>query len=377
MPVGQGYEGVTCPAQNPGNTWYRDLYDRDITQIAAFAEVDYNFTDSLKLTAGGRWFQYDRYVVNDRQWPLYMPVEAILLDGEAASIEEGKEDDTTWKLGLSWNLSDDKMVYALYSQGFRLGGRNNPKAVRVNFVPEFYDPDKLNNYEMGIKSEWLDNRLQFNATLFHMVWDDIQLSFSSSGSGLWWLRGQDNGGAGENTGVEFDFNWLATDRLRLSASVYLGDAEYTDSFISEEGEQLLTAGSRMPDSANRKYSVGIDYTFENVFGGDVWTRLDAYYVGDMYSALWRVEEGNPLSPSYVPGTMPDVESFTKANFQIGYQRETWDATLYVRNLTDERANTFTGSGAGYYAEYWGHTGFGDTHNLARPRTISLKLTKRF
>ena len=49
----------------------------------------------------------------------------------------------------------------------------------------------------------------------------------------------------------------------------------------------------------------------------------------------------------------------------------------IRNLTNENYNTFTSSGTGWYADYWGHTGFGDTHNLARPRTISFKLTKRF
>ena len=375
--VDQGVEGVTCPAQNPGNIWYRDLYDREVTQLAAFGEVDYNFTDNLKMTAGARWFEYDRLTINDRQWPLYMPVEAILVEGETTSIEEGKESDTTWKVGMSWNLSDDKMVYGLYSQGFRLGGSNNPKAVRVNFVPSLYEPDKLHNYEIGIKSEWLDNRLQVNATVFYMEWDDIQLSLGSDQSGLWWLRGQDNGGGGQNTGVELDFDWRATANLRISGSAYVGDAYYTDDFLTAEGIQELTEGSSMPDSASEKFSLAADYTFQDVLGGDMWVRLDAYYVGPMYSALWRADEANPDSPDYVVGAKEDVDSFTKMNLQLGYERDTWSAALYVRNLTNETANTFTGSGASGYAEYWGHTGFGDTHNLARPRTISLKLTKRF
>ena len=75
--------------------------------------------------------------------------------------------------------------------------------------------------------------------------------------------------------------------------------------------------------------------------------------------------------------MEDVDSYKKANMQIGYERESWSATLFVGNLTNETANTVTGSGATYAAEYWGHTGFSDTQNLARPRTISLRLTKRW
>ncbi|MDA0994134.1 MAG: TonB-dependent receptor, partial [Proteobacteria bacterium] len=170
--VDQGYEGVQCPAPPVNNVWYQDSYRRDTTQIAAFTEVDYYFSDNLKLTGGLRWFQYDRNTVNDQQWPLGMPVEAIVIDGESAFIEEGKEDDTFFKVGLSWNFSEDKMIYGLFSQGFRLGGHNNPKAVRVNFVEATYDPDKLNNYEVGIKSTWLENRLQLNASLFYMDYVD-------------------------------------------------------------------------------------------------------------------------------------------------------------------------------------------------------------
>ncbi len=375
--AGQGYDLFTCPATETNDIWYQDSYRRDITQVAAFGEVDYQLTDDLKLTAGMRWFEYDRLTVNDRQWPLHMPVEAIGIDGEAASVEEGTESDTTFKLGLSWSLNEDQMVYALFSEGFRLGGNNNPKAVRVNFVPELYTPDKLTNYEMGIKSEWLDNRLQINAALFHMAWDDIQLGVRSGQSGLWWLRGTANGGGGENTGMEIDFDWRATANLRISGSAYLGDAHYTDDYLSPEGELQMSAETSMPDSANEKFSLAIDYTFNDVMGGDMWVRYDAYYVGPMFSAVWRADMANPDSPDYEAGAKEDVDSYTKSNLHFGYDRESWSATLSVRNLSNERANTYTGSGASDYGEFWGHTGFGDTNNLARPRTISLKLTKRF
>lgn len=372
----QGFP-VQCPAQDPNNVWYQDSYRRETTQLALFGQVDYDLTDQLRLTAGLRWFEYDRYVINDRQWPPGLPVEAILLDGEGASIEDGKEKDTSVKLGVSWNLSDDKMLYALYSEGFRLGGRNNPKAVRVNFVPEFYQPDKLNNYEVGLKSEWLDGRMQVNGTVFYMDWEDIQLSLGSDQGGLWWLRGQANGGGGENKGVELDVLWAATDRLRLSANVYAGDPVYTADYVTLEGVLEMSAGTSMPDSAREKLTLGVDYLVPDVFGGDMWFRYDYQYQSEMFSALWRADEANPTSPNYVPGATYDVASFSKSNLQLGFERESWTARIMVRNLFDDRANTFTGTGASGYAEYWGHTGFGETHNLARPRTVSFKLTKNF
>jgi iron complex outermembrane receptor protein len=375
--VNQGYTGVQCPAPETNNVWYQDSYRRDATQIALFSEVDYYFTDDLKLTAGVRWFQYDRNTINDRQWPLGMPVEAILIDGESASIEEGKEDDTFYKLGVSWNLNEDQMVYALFSQGFRLGGYNNPKAVRVNFVEATYDPDKLNNYELGIKSEWFDNRLQLNASIFYMDWQDIQLVLGSDQSGLWWLNGQANGGGGRNAGIELDFDWRATDNLRISGSAYKGDPYYTDDYVTLEGVLEMSAGTEMPDSAKEKLTIAADYTFPDVMGGDVWLRADAYYVGPRFSALWRADEANPASPDYVEGNTYDVDSFTKYNFQAGYERENWALTLFVKNLTNERANTYTFNGTGYYAAFWGNPGFSEQHTLARPRTTSLRFTYRF
>ncbi len=379
---GFGYP-TACPleaASDPrtSNSWYHQIFTRDRSQIAVFGEMNYEIVQNLDFTLGARWFEFDRYTVFDRQWPPGLVLEAILLSGETTSIQDGKEDDTTYKVGLNYNLSDDKMIYSLYSEGFRLGGRNNPRAVAEGFVPEFYKPDKLNNYELGMKTEWLNGRLLVNGAVFFMDWEDIQMYFSSDQLGLHWLNGQANGGGGENLGVELDILFQATESLQLSFSGYTGDPEYTADYINDEGTQLLTKGSKMPNSARHKITVAADYRIPNaLFGGDVWARYDYYWQSEQFSALWRVEAANPNSPDYVEGSTYDVDSFHKSNFQIGWERDSWSAKLIARNLTNERANTFTGTGVSFYAGYWGHTGYGETHNLARPRTVSLKLTKRF
>ncbi len=371
----QGYETL-CPLPDPNNVWYVDIYDREIEQIAVFGEINYALTEKLALTGGARWFQYDRYVISDRQWPVGFPVEAILLDGESVFIEEAKESDTSFKFAAEYRIDEDKMVYGLFSQGFRLGGANNAKAVRVGFVPELYEPDQLNNFEIGMKTDWLDNRLRINATLFHMKWEDVQLSLSSDQ--VWWLNGTANGGGGENTGLEMDITWMATQNLRLSGSFYKGDAEYTEDYITPEGVLEMSAGTKMVDSPSEKFTLAADYTIPNLWGGEMWFRLDGYYVGPRFSAVWRANEANPGSPEYVEGNKEDVDSFITSNFQVGFAwGDGWTTRFMIRNLTDERANTYTGSGASNYAEYWGHPGFGETNNLARPRTMSLKLSKSF
>ena len=145
--------------------------------------------------------------------------------------------------------------------------------------------------------------------------------------------------------------------LRISGSAYVGDAYYTDDYITPEGILAVSKYTQMPDSASSKYNLAVDYTFRDVFGGDMWARLDGYYVGAMFSSLARADDANPASPDYDPTDIP--------------------STMEVRNLTDARANTFTGTYVSGIAEYWGHTGFGPTNTLARPRTISFKLTKNF
>lgn len=377
----QGFQ-AKCPPDEPGTNWYQDHYDREISQIATFAQVDYDLTDKLTLSAGLRWFQFDRHTVTDRQWPPGAYLEDVVIAGETFFIEDGTDSDTSYKLGMSWNLSDDKMVYGLVSTGYRLGGANNSRAVEVGFVPALYKPDVLTNYEVGTKSQFLDGRLQINAAAFHMVWDDIQLEVRSGE--IWWLRGLDNGGGGENTGVEFDAVWQATDNLTLSGSAYFGDPVYTEDYQSEEKQIRantavvhLNAGTPMPRSARRKYTLAADYEIRDVLGGDILLRYDYYHQSGLFSELQKAEWTNPESAIFRPGSTFDVEGFDMSNFQIGYERESWSARLMARNLFNDRANSFTSDEFLEYGVYWGHSGFGESHNLARPRTISLSLTKRF
>jgi outer membrane receptor protein involved in Fe transport len=96
-------------------------------------------------------------------------------------------------------------------------------------------------------------------------------------------------------------------------------------------------------------------------------RLDYQYMGPLFSDSEVAESG-----------IHDVDSFSMVNFQVGLEMENdWSLTLMVRNLLDERANTYTSDGQMDYAEYWGAPGYGNYHNLARPRTVSLRVAKSF
>jgi outer membrane receptor protein involved in Fe transport len=140
---------------------YAQTMERTNTQIAIFGEIDYDFTDKTRLTVGARWAENDRDEFDKYEWPVGLPVVGSYgTDGEYTST--GKSDDTFFKLGLQHKIDDDKMVYALFSQGFRLGGTNNIRAANSGFIPRSYAPDFMDNYEIGLKSEWADSTFQLN-----------------------------------------------------------------------------------------------------------------------------------------------------------------------------------------------------------------------
>jgi iron complex outermembrane receptor protein len=365
-----GYDYVTCPMvphiSEWGTAWYTHDWDRSIDQIAVFGEIGYDVTDKLHLVGGMRWFKYDRYTSSDYQFPPGFPINNAEDEG-FISIQEGEDSNQAFKLSAQYQIDNDRMVYALFSQGFRLGGRNSERAIISGWAPEYFDSDLLNNYEIGLKSEWLDNRLQVNVTLFYMDWEDIQMTIRDPDK--WYLRAQVNGEGGRNAGAEIDFKWLATDNLSFNGNAYLGDPYYTDTYVDNRGNVIMEKGTAMPFAPTRKYAFGVDYTIPDLIAdNDMYIRWDVSYRGGYYSDLGQANEGGAY----------DVESATTSNLQVGLELDSWTLTLMVRNLTNEQANSDTSYEMADYGEFWGSSQyFGAYHSLSRPRTVSLRAIKRF
>jgi len=352
-----------------GDYWYRNLFEREISQVAVFGEVGYQITDKFHVQAGYRWFEYDRHTVTDDQWPPGLPVKSSLEIGEGPlQIQDGKESNQAFKFSAQFDIDDDRMVYFTFSQGFRLGGSNSSKAVSTGLFERNYGPDKMDNYEVGIKSEWLDNRLQINANVFFMDWKDIQVSLGDPDR--WWINGQVNAKGGRNLGAELDFTWRVTSNFKINGNAYIGNPYFTGSYNDNEGEEIMQPGTPMPNASKNKFSIGADYTIDNIYKDvGLYVRYDFSYRGGLYS---RLEE------AYEEGAF-DIESSSMSNLQVGFEiDDQTTVTFMVRNLFNQRSNTYTSYGTEGYAEDWGtQSRYGPTHNLARPRTMSLKLMKKF
>ncbi len=136
-----------------------------------------------------------------------LPIQEDRKDAPCVNADRNvTESDTVFRANLNWKVTDTAMLYATWSEGFRPGGINrNPQ------VPD-YVSDFLTNYELGWKSRWADDRLQFNGAVFLEDWDNIQVAFQGANG----ITQVENGPTAEILGTEMQLDWLATDNLRLS-----------------------------------------------------------------------------------------------------------------------------------------------------------------
>jgi iron complex outermembrane receptor protein len=354
---------------------YSDTLKRSVEQIAVFGEVSYDLTDKLTLLAGMRWAEYDRDSYSRVMFPEGLPAgDRGTGDGSFASI--GKTDDTIYKASLRYNIDDDRMIYALYSEGFRLGGINSPRAAATGKVPFEYQPDYLDNYEFGIKSQWLDGRLTINADVFLMEWSDYQ---TGADFDQWWLVGTVNAKAAETQGFEVQADWQATDRLLLSGNLFIADPQFSEDWSNnfEDGEQQgpipgdlnISKGMPMPGSPERKYFVSAYYEVPDVLGGDLWFYLDHSYVSERWSSTWQIVNNN---------TNAIAPSSTYSSMKLGLRLQNeLEFDLHVRNLFDEKGYGYVSTGSNDDADLFDDPRYHNLRAMSQPRTVWLSVRKDF
>ena len=154
------------------NAFYHSKNDQKTEQYAAFGELTYSPNEDWSFTAGLRWFDHTRTRDYFTQQPNGNFTSNLGTAKESTS-------DITKKLSVQYNISDEAMVYALYSDGFRAGGRNVVRPGTV--LPADYDADFLDNYELGFKSRFAGGRYTLNLTAFRMEWKDYQIEVVDPG----------------------------------------------------------------------------------------------------------------------------------------------------------------------------------------------------
>jgi len=347
----------------PTDIGYSETYYNSVKQTAVFGEIGYDLTEQWNVTLGARWFEFDRGTYYIYQFPQGLPPFGAFDTGGLVE-SSGVESDTVFKLGTTFNFTDDVMIYALFSEGFRLGGNNSQRAANTGFVPLVYEPDKVENYEAGIKSQFAGGRVQLNVIAFSVVWDQIQIN-QSGVDGRWWLRGTINGGEAENKGVEITAEWQVTDNLNVAARATISDPQFKEEII--RFDDVVPAGAPMVWAADSKYYASLEYVVPEVLGGNLWFRYDYSYEGEKWNSLDNIVQNDP------DGIVP---SWSLSNVHLGLTLQNgWELQADVRNVWNELAyNSLYNDSSG---QLFGDPRFDNIRNYAKPRTIGFSVRKRF
>jgi outer membrane receptor protein involved in Fe transport len=321
----------------PTDTWFLGRYETELDEVAAFGELSFDATEHFRITAGGRYFDYDRKNGQHQEQPAGF-TGYTLLDNVAKSSENG----FVKKLNLTYRFGGDKLAYATYSEGFRIGGSNPLKPASI--LPRTYDSDTLKNYELGFKSEWLEHRLRFNIAAYYMKWDNFAVQIEDPQAAVFQL-GYVNLPSAEFKGVEAEIA-ASVGSWRFDGTLDYNNAETAKAvqltLTDQDGNPLLfpedgpvPKGTRLPLTPEWSGALGVEFRPNLVLAGArPYARVDYAYQGSSLNSLAGIE-------SIVSGNPPQLqESYQTVNLRFGVEGERWSGSIYVENLTDERADLF-------------------------------------
>ena len=362
------------------NGFWPRYYAEDLTEIdfeyvrdtayeetAVYGELTYHVSDTFRVTGGLRWF--DNETVNDTILGFPLPPGGT---SPAAPQSTDSDSDVLVKLNASWDLSDNMMLYAVYSEGYRHGGAQSvPSAANGDPFGEInaealreFDSDSVKNYEIGIKGG-RDNLL-YTASLFHVDWDDPQLNYTSNIG--FYLAG--NGDKASTEGVELELEGFLTDTFHYRVGYTYVNAELDKDFISPQNLNVIgPKGSSLAGAPSNTVSFNMDNRWEINANLDFVAAFNAYFQSESENYISKESQYSET-----------FDSFWLLGATASLVAENWSATLYARNLTDEAAPS-----ASFPIGYWSYDtglfenwyGNGNRQFIVQPRTIGLKFGYRF
>lgn len=305
---------------------------------AAFANLAYRLTDNLEVSAGIRQTSEEKTYIYRRRNPdgsipppCNLPGPPYLL-GQPVNcavaglfeIEDRFTDDRTdYRVALNWNLNDSAMTYLSFATGYK-GGGVNPRP----FFPvqvENVAPETLDTYELGFKSQFLDNRMRLNAAVFFNEYDDIQLQQVQCEVPFPPFFGAPclqpgNAGSADVWGIELETEFHISDRFFIDASLATLDFEYTE--VSPD--VAVTEDMITPMTPELTWHFGAQYDMPLAGGRDLSGRVDVMFTDDYY--------GNSTN---APTNLIEDRTLTNVSLTWRSSDDIWAIRGEVMNATDE------------------------------------------
>ncbi len=340
-----------------------DELDHD--SVGAFAEIRFNITEDLTLTVGGRYTKEEKDAkigfVNfgSCQTTVVPPFETNDFFVCTGGPEGGYDyaDDETWKsfspkVSLQYQLNEDAMLYSSFTRGFRSGGFSfragaGELAVRDAQIaagvedplrPTFYDRERIDSLEIGIKSDWWDNRMRLNVTGYYNWWDGIQRNLQEGVPGNITQRTA-NVDDSHVYGVEVEINAIAGldmlvdgDMLRLDGAFAFAESGYdSDDYVILDPDTLTVATDLTKQEFGAPHNTAFfAATYEHPVGGAGATlswRASYWWKDSNFTEGVRRENG-----------LNEYEEWNEVDAQIQYTSAdgNWFVKVFGKNLTYDK-----------------------------------------
>lgn len=312
--------------------------DQENWSVSLFSQVYVDLSEQLRLQAGLRYSHEKTKALSTTATTsptgdfagLGTGVASFndpIIPGTLVEASGSKSwDEFGGKIGLDYFVDADTMLYGYYARGFKSGGFVGRIIVAEDIGP--FDPEYVDTFELGIKTEFLDNRLRLNAAVFYNMYDDMQvvqnitLPTGQNSSRI------ENAGEATTKGAELDLTALVTDHLTLSLGLAYLDAKYDEyeTMVSDglgglepadfSGNPLVNA-PRWTGNANATYTLPVGPGTATFFG-------QVTYSSEKVSNFTNLPQER-------------IKELTLVNARASWtpNHERWSLGVYGRNLTDE------------------------------------------
>ncbi len=356
------FQGANAFVQGTDASWRENVLNTgDYRSAAIYGDATWSLTDRMDLTFGLRYTQDDKDFTIDTAYQneLYgLPFGIAFFSGGQPMISESPSDswsDLSGRVVLDYTWNDNVMTYASLANGFKAGGFNS-----LNYgedIENSFDQENVTNFEVGMKSNLLDNRMQLNASLFAYEYDNLQeLSLIGFPIPSYNLRNAD----AEGQGAEVEVLFAATDNLLIGGNYSNLKTEYTRYQIIEAAGETAAddrTGDPRVGTPENKFNLMAEYVIGLNSGGDVVLRGD-------YN--WTDERVGTISDPSL--TVPDYQ-LLNARVAFNSPTDTYTVSAWVQNLTDEEiVGSYGGPGSAIGSE----TGW-----RFQPRMFGADVTVRF
>jgi iron complex outermembrane receptor protein len=330
------------------------LYSQEVESTAYFGQVDWDVSDKLSLSFGGRYIEEKK--------SLCMTVAGYSFDGsdvdyideegfpKTATAQWGKDCpswaadvyDSSFDGSETWSKFTPRvsaqyelergMAYITYSEGFRSGGFNG-RATSIETTGP-YEPESVKQWELGTKLTMLENTLQLNVSVFTIAYDDKQEDIVKPGTdGQATLTIIENASSATINGVEIDFNWYLTEGFSVRGNVGFLDASFDD-FLADSATGVVDLSNielrRAPEM-----TAGLTALWERQLsnGNFVIANLSYTWKDDYYISATANADHTP--GGYIGFNPSKVDSFGIVDASINYETDNWTFSVFGKNLTDE------------------------------------------